>query len=169
MIELLDAFPDVNVQPAEYKRLLGYPRDSVLEGRARELADWARQWYAQNGRPWVYARQSEKLSIINGSILIDGVTFTSPRLQKTLLEAEAHGAILVAVSAGPEVAEEAAKLWMDAKTCSNREGRSPPTQRSPNVASRRASWNVARLWSRISSRCATNSRRSRPIVGRRRA
>jgi hypothetical protein len=115
MIELLDAFPDVNVQPAEYKRLLGYPRDGVLEGRARELADWARQWYSQNGRPWVYARQSEKLSIVNGSILIDGVTFTSPRLQKTLLEAEAHGAILVAVSAGAEVAEEAAKLWSEEK------------------------------------------------------
>ncbi len=81
----------------------------------RELADWARQWYAQNGQPWVYARQSESLSIINGSILIDGVTFTSPRLQKTLHEAEAHSAILVAVSAGPEVADEAAKLWKEEK------------------------------------------------------
>ncbi|MGD0464416.1 MAG: hypothetical protein ABSB74_18180 [Tepidisphaeraceae bacterium] len=115
MIELLDAFPDVNVEPAEYKRLLGYPRDSVLEGRARELADWARQWYAQNGQPWVYARQSESLSILNGSILIDGVPFTSVRLQKTLHEAEAHSAILVAVSAGPEVASEAARLWKEEK------------------------------------------------------
>jgi hypothetical protein len=115
MIELLDAFPDANVQPAEYKRLLGYPRDSVIEGRARELADWARHWYAKNGQPWVYARQSESLSITNGSILIDGVTFTSARLQKTLHEAEAHSAILVAVSAGPEVAEEAAKLWNEEK------------------------------------------------------
>jgi len=115
MIELLDAFPDANVQPAEYKRLLGYPRDSVIEGRARELADWARHWYAKNGQPWVYARQSENLSITNGSILIDGVTFTSARLQKTLYEAEAHSAILVAVSAGPEVAEEAAKLWNEEK------------------------------------------------------
>ena len=26
MIELVDTVPDMNVQPAEYKRLLGYPR-----------------------------------------------------------------------------------------------------------------------------------------------
>jgi len=52
MIELADASPEVNVDPAEYQRLLGYPRDFVLSGRARELADGARAWYAKNGRPW---------------------------------------------------------------------------------------------------------------------
>src|SRR5271156_357439 len=102
MIELLDAFPDVNVQPAEYKRLLGYPRDVAPEGRARELADWARQWYAKNGAPWVHARQVSELKITNGSIAIDGVAFTSGRLRKTLLDAEADSAVLVAVSAGEE-------------------------------------------------------------------
>lgn len=115
MIELLDAFPDVNVQPAEYKRLLGYPRDVVPEGRARELAEWARQWYAKNGQPWVYARQAEELKITNGSIAIDGVSFTSGPLRKTLLDAEANGAILVAVSAGPEVTSEAQRLWLEEK------------------------------------------------------
>ena len=53
--------PEVNVLPEEYVRLLGYPRGWVLEGRARELADWAREWYAKNGRPWFYARQAEQL------------------------------------------------------------------------------------------------------------
>ena len=42
MIELADLIPDTNVQPAEYKRLLGYPRDRMLEGRSRELGEWAR-------------------------------------------------------------------------------------------------------------------------------
>ena len=28
-----------------------------MSGRVRELADAARQWYAENGRPWFYARQ----------------------------------------------------------------------------------------------------------------
>ena len=37
MIELVDTLPDINVQPAEYKRLLGYPRDRVLDGRALRL------------------------------------------------------------------------------------------------------------------------------------
>ena len=61
MIELVDTFPDANVQPAEYKRLLGFPRDIVLKDRSRELAEWARSWYAKNGRPWVYARQIDVL------------------------------------------------------------------------------------------------------------
>ena len=54
MIELFDTGPDINVQPAEYKRLLGYPRDWVVRDRARELVEWARLWYAQHGQPWVY-------------------------------------------------------------------------------------------------------------------
>ncbi|HTL29652.1 MAG TPA: hypothetical protein VL282_10535 [Tepidisphaeraceae bacterium] len=115
MIELVDTLPDINVQPAEYKRLLGYPRDRVLDGRARELTEWARSWYANNGRPWVYAREAKSLELINGSILIDGVSFSSPRLQKTLAEAEAHSVILAAVSAGPELEAESHRLWLEEK------------------------------------------------------
>ena len=84
MIELVDTLPDINVQPAEFKRLLGFPRDRVLEDRPRELAEWARHWYGHNGRPWVYARQAQNLSITNGSIAIEGETFSSSKLQKTL-------------------------------------------------------------------------------------
>jgi len=51
MFELIDTHPDSSVQESEYKRLLGFPGDYVLEGRSRELADKTRQWYAQNGRP----------------------------------------------------------------------------------------------------------------------
>src|SRR5688500_38754 len=89
MIELVDTLPDTNVQPAEFKRLLGFPRERVLEERPRELAEWARTWYAKNGRPWVYARQTEGLAITNGSIVIDGEPFSSKRLQKTLIDAGA--------------------------------------------------------------------------------
>lgn len=115
MIELVDTLPDINVQPAEYKRLLGYPRDRVLSGRARELAEQARAWYAQHGRPWVYARQAEHVSFDNGSIKVDGASFTSKRLQTTLQHAQADGVVLVAVSAGPEVEAEAQRLWMEEK------------------------------------------------------
>jgi hypothetical protein len=113
MIELVDTLPDINVQPAEYKRLLGYPRDRVIDGRARELSEWARNWYAKNGRPWVYAREAQKVELVNGSILIDGVSFSSPRLQKTLHDAGAHGVILAAVSAGPELEAESQRLWLE--------------------------------------------------------
>lgn len=115
MIELVDTLPDVNVQPAEYKRLLGYPRDRVLSGRARELADGARAWYAKNGRPWVYARQAQAVRITNGSVLIDDVAFASKPLQKTLQQAGADSVILAVVSAGPEVEAEAQRLWKDEK------------------------------------------------------
>src|SRR5689334_10975275 len=115
MIELLDTIPDADVQPAEYKRLLGYPRDHVLEGRARELAEAARAWYAKNGKPWVYARHADSLVINNGTIAIDGIPFASKRLQATLEQAQAHGVVLVAVSAGPELEREAHRLWEQEK------------------------------------------------------
>ena len=115
MIELTDTFPDINVQPGEYKRLLGYPREKVLDGRALELAQWARAWYADRGRPWVYLRQAQNLQMNNGSVLLDGAPFHSQNLQKTLQQAQAHSAILVAVSAGPEAEAQAQELWRQEK------------------------------------------------------
>jgi hypothetical protein len=115
MIEFADTSPDVNVQPGEYHRLLGYPRNWVLSGRPRELAGGARAWFARNGRPWVYARQAERLEIASHSIRIEGISFTSKRLHQTLQKAEAHGVLLVAASAGPEVEQEAQKLWREEK------------------------------------------------------
>jgi hypothetical protein len=111
MTELVDRAPVVNVEPAEYVRLLGYPRGWVLEGRARELADWARAWYAENGRPWIYARQADRFDLGNASVRIEGAEFTSARLRQTLQKADAHSVILAAVCAGPEVEQEARRRW----------------------------------------------------------
>jgi hypothetical protein len=113
--ELASTRPDTNVLPEEYVRLLGYPRGWLLKGRALELADWARDWYAANGRPWFYARQAENFEIAGDSLLIDSVPFTSKRLQATLQQAEAHSVILVAVGAGPEAEEESRRRWQDEK------------------------------------------------------
>ncbi len=114
-IELACILPSVDVQEDEYVRLLGYPRGWQLEGRARDLADWAREWYAQYGKPWMYARQAEQLDIAGNAISIDGVQFSSQRLRNTLTDAEAHSVILVAVGAGPEAEEEARLRWSDEK------------------------------------------------------
>ncbi len=114
-IELAGTLPEVNVLPEEYVRLLGYPRGWVMEGRARELADWARDWYAKNGRPWFYARQAEEFEIAGDSIRIDGVSFSSKRLKNTLEQADAHSVILVAVGAGIEAEEESHRLWKEEK------------------------------------------------------
>ena len=112
--------PSVEVTQQEFTRLLGYPRDWVLEGRAKELADWARGWFATRGRPWIYARQVESLEFQPGAaggdtIQIDGVVFNSKRLRSAFEQAGAHSAILVAVGAGPEAEEEARRLWKEEK------------------------------------------------------
>lgn len=115
MIELASTMPDVNVQPSEYARLLGYPRGWVLEGRARELADWARSWYAKNGRPWVFARQADAFEISENAVCIEGVSFSSNALRETIRKAEAHSVVLVAVGAGPEAEQEAHRRWEEGK------------------------------------------------------
>ncbi|HEV2134886.1 MAG TPA: hypothetical protein VGR47_11675 [Terracidiphilus sp.] len=107
--------PEVKVRPEEYVRLLGYPRGRILEGRALELANWAEEWYAANGKPWIYARQAESVEVSGDTICIDGVPFISKRLRQTLAQAEAQGVALVAVGAGREVEEEATKRWQEEK------------------------------------------------------
>ena len=114
-IELSCTLSSLNVQEEEYVRLLGFPRGWVLEGRPRELACWAQDWFAKHGKPWIYARQASQLEIADGSVLIDGVQFSSQKLKSTLLDAEAHSVILVAVGAGPEAEEEAQRRWIDEK------------------------------------------------------
>ncbi len=115
VIEFNDTAPPVAVQPAEYVRLLGYPRGWTLEGRALELADWAREWYARHGRPWAYVRGSEGVRIQGEAVVVDGVRFNSIRLRTTFAEAGADRVFLAAVSAGPELEEEAQVRWRDGK------------------------------------------------------
>jgi len=115
LIEIIDDSPDVDVQAAEYIRLLGYPRGFELEGRALELAVCAREWFARHAHPWVYARQVDALQIDGSAIVIDGVRFNSPRLRKTLQMAGADRVVLVAVSAGAELEQEAQARWRDEK------------------------------------------------------
>ncbi len=115
MMEILDTDLRIDVDPAEYARLLGYPPGHALDGRAQELADWARDWYSQNGLPWFYARQCDSLSVVPGQIQINGARFSSPRLENTLASAEATGAFIVAVSAGGEAEAKAHELWKQEK------------------------------------------------------
>jgi hypothetical protein len=115
VIEISDTSPTVSVHPAEYTRLLGYPRGWTLDGRAQELGDEAREWYSRHGRPWTYARGVEGIRIHKGAVVVDGATFNSNRLSTTLAAAGADRAFLVAISAGPELEEEAQVRWRDGK------------------------------------------------------
>ncbi len=105
----------VEVAAEELARLLGYPPGRGPEGRARELADEARAWYAQHGRPWMQARQAEEFKLDEPQITLDGQSFSSPRLTQMLGQAEAQGAILAACGAGAELEREAARRWQEQK------------------------------------------------------
>jgi hypothetical protein len=116
MFELIDTQPDSNVQESEYKRLLGFPRHYVLEGRCRELADATRQSYAQFGRPWIYARQIEDLELVAGERLrVNETVFSSQQLHDNFNAAQVHSALLAVVSAGPECEAKALELWQEGK------------------------------------------------------
>ena len=113
-LELSDPRPAVHVQEVEYRRLLGYPRDHELTGRALELAEWAREWYDAHGRPWWYARQAP-VTLEEGQVRIESASFASSRLYESLSEAGAGSALLVAVGAGDECEVEARRLWVEGK------------------------------------------------------
>jgi hypothetical protein len=110
-MELIDANPNVSVPEAGFKRLLGYPRQHVLEGRALELAGLTRQWYAEHGRPWIYARQADGLELAGERLKISNTEFSSKHLYDQFKAAGAHDAVLVAVSAGGECEARARELW----------------------------------------------------------
>ena len=114
VLEFLDTQPDTRVLETEYKRLLGFPSAYVLEDRTRELADWARGWYAKHGRPWIYARQTA-FELGEANVRMNGAVLSSKRLRDQLHEAEANAAILTLVSAGRECEEKARELWLEGK------------------------------------------------------
>lgn len=115
MMEIVRSSPEVDVAAAEYRRLLGYPRDAVMSERALELADWARHWYRSHGRPWIYARGADGLNITDEEVEIEGVAFHGGRLRATLQQAGAHTVFLAAAGAGPEAEAESERLWRDEK------------------------------------------------------
>ena len=115
MFEWIDTNPAPEVQEAEYSRLLGYPKNHTLDGRARELADAARAWYAENGRPWIYAREINAVELGNGALSLERQQFASRRLHDFFASASAHAAVVVAVSAGIECEESACQLWRVSK------------------------------------------------------
>ena len=113
--EWRETSPAVEVQETEYCRLLGYPRGRVLQGRARELADEARAWYAQHGRPWIFGRRIDSATGSNREVKLGGTTFSSKPLLEIIEAGQAQEAMTVAVCAGKECEEEAAKRWQEGK------------------------------------------------------
>jgi hypothetical protein len=115
MFTLTEICPPMNIPDAEYLRLLGYPKTRSLEGRARELADDAQKWFAENGRPWICAQECSSLEWNGEKLWLAGMEISSRRLRDVLSTSQAHGVVLLAVSAGKECEEHAKKLWEEEK------------------------------------------------------
>jgi hypothetical protein len=112
-VRVHETLPRVEVEEAEYGRLLGLPRGFVLEEPLADLARWAREWYEANGRPWVCARQVDSLESGDGTTRVESTALSSPRLAARLEGAGATTAVVAAVGAGPEAEEEAGRLWRE--------------------------------------------------------
>lgn len=100
------------VPEREYRRLLGLPRGGALEGDLLDRARGAQGWYARHGRPFVATRRVALRALGPDSVTLEpGVELRSKVLADRLRAAESHALIALAASAGPEVAEETARLW----------------------------------------------------------
>jgi hypothetical protein len=102
------------VTDAEFGRLLGIPRGREMAAEIGERAGLARRWYAEHGQPFVALRRMALVSAAAGSVTLEtGEVIGGAALAERLRDGEAHALVALAVSAGPEVAAEAARLWAD--------------------------------------------------------
>jgi hypothetical protein len=116
--ELQVAASDIaaEVTEREYLRLLGWPRGRALSEELSERAQGARAWYAEHGRPFVATRRIAVHEIGPGDVRLESCdVLTSEELAGRLRSGEAHALVVVAVTAGREVADEAARLWADGR------------------------------------------------------
>lgn len=100
------------VSERELLRLLGLPRGRELGVELRERTQLARSWYAANGRPFAATRRHAVESVSASNVLLaDGTGLRSGALADGLRATRGHAVVVLAVSAGPEVAAEGSRLW----------------------------------------------------------
>jgi len=100
------------VSDAEFKRLIGIPRGREVSGEVAARAALARPWYIEHGRPFVATRRIELREIGADSVTLEtGEVIEGAALAERLRGGEAHALVALAVSAGSEAADEAARLW----------------------------------------------------------
>jgi hypothetical protein len=100
----------------EYRRLLGLPRGRAASEELVDRENAARAWYAAHGRPFVAARRVPLREVGDQSAtLATGDVLESAVLAERLRVGEAHAVVVLAASAGPEVAREARRLWAEGR------------------------------------------------------
>jgi hypothetical protein len=114
MLAVSAADAAAGVTDAEFRRLLGIPRGREVADEIDERAGLARRWYAAHGRPFVALRRMALVGATPQSVTLEtGEAIGGAALAERLRDNEAYALVALAVSAGPEVAAEAARLWAD--------------------------------------------------------
>jgi len=108
-------FVELNAHPVvtdtEFKRLLKVPASFQFTEQMAENAAWSRAWYAEHGRPWLWAGAVQDCAVAGEVTTLGGQALTSRELARRFRQA--RGAVVVAASAGPEAEAEAAVRWAD--------------------------------------------------------
>jgi len=104
------------VTKQEYNRLLSLPRNHQLEGDLLERAIGARTWYEKFGNPFIASCKIDIRSVEAENILLtNSVELRSVVLANRLRTGSAHALVVVAASAGQEVATRVSELWSEGK------------------------------------------------------
>jgi hypothetical protein len=104
------------VPQREFRRLLGLPRGRAVSDDLVDRENAARGWYAAHGRPFVAMRRLPLREVGEQSAtLATGDVLESTVLAERLRIGEAHAVVVLAASAGPEVAREAERLWAEGR------------------------------------------------------
>lgn len=104
------------LDPREFNRLLGLPRERELSGELAAQAEWARRWYRTHARPSLLVRRFGILQIGPTGVLLDGEEHLGGAALAThLREHEAHALLAIAASAGPEIDAECAACWREGR------------------------------------------------------
>jgi hypothetical protein len=104
------------VSERELLRLLGLPRDRELALELRARADEAREWYIEHGQPFAAAAAVGVDRVEAAGVrLAGGAELRSRALASGLDDTQGHAVLVVAVSAGREVAAEVARRWTEGR------------------------------------------------------
>jgi len=104
------------VSVEDYTRLLGMPRFLPLAEDLASRAAAARLWFIAHAHPTVALRRLALEPCTGDTVTTEtGATFASPTLCAHLRGAGAHALLALAVSAGPEVDAESARLTAEGK------------------------------------------------------
>lgn len=104
------------VDNREFARLLGWPQGRPFDGLVAERAAGARDWYAQNGQPWVVMRRVGLRRIEPNAVLLEsGATFHGAGFSHRLEVGGAHALVAVALTAGNLPEAESKRHWAEGR------------------------------------------------------